>query len=490
MFPDTRTGKYHIMVDTNVAAMLAGSDSVVAALEGNLGIRLGETTPDGLFSLFAAEDLGAGGVAPALLVNDTLYGRMSAVSAGDLVLALRGGRLPLADNEVRAVPTSSLLLRPPSSRPSREEGSLRYRGLEAARCRKPDDVISLIEESRLRGRGGAAFPTGRKWRLARRSGRPVSLVCNADEGEPGAFKDRYILENDPHLLLEGIAIAAHALDAGTAYVYLRGEYRGPGESLRRAARDARRAGLLRDLQLVLYYGGGSYLCGEETALLSSLEGGRGEPRPKPPYPVESGLFGSPTVVNNVETLAAAASVLTAGPQIFRERSPLLFSVCGHVQRPGIYEYPLGTPLVELLEAAGVQGSLKAVLPGGLSSPILAADKAAHLHLDYDDARRAGTALGSGAVIALNTTGSVLRLACRAAEFFAGESCGLCAPCREGTSALSSLLRARVDRSAPRGWMPKALGLCRALSPASLCPGGSSFFSSLETMLLSFPEEFE
>jgi len=483
-------GKYHLQVDTNIAAMLAGSDSVLAGLEENLGIRTGETTTDGLFTLSAVEDLGAGGVSPALLVNDSLFGNMTAAKADTLVAGLRKGRMPPRGKGPRAATVCSLLIRDTSRGIFGTTAGGRYGALEIAGRMEPEEIITLVEQSGLRGRGGAAYPTGRKWRLPARRGRPVYLICNADEGEPGTFKDRHILEHDPHLLLEGIAIAARALRSRTAFVYIRGEYRSPGESLERAAEDARKAGFLTGLDLIVHYGAGSYLCGEETALISSLEGGRGEPRPKPPYPVQRGLYGCPTVVNNVETLAALPSIVTGGPEAFRRSSPLLFSVCGHVNLPGVYEFPLGTPLATLLEAAGgVNGALKAVLVGGLSSRILRADRAERLILDYGPCREAGTSLGSGSVIVMNDTVSISRIADRAAAFFSSESCGLCAPCREGMYVIRRLLRQFREGSASRRTSSKVLELCHGIRATALCPGGISFASSIEAMLSSFPEEF-
>jgi len=487
-------GKYHIQVDTNVPAILAGADALLATLQNRLGIAPGETTANALFSLSRVGDLGAAGTSPALMVNEMLYETMSPEKADSLIDSLTAGVLPSPDRPSRCATACSMLLRN-CSRPE-SETLLQYRqgggygALEAANRMSPADITSLVERAGLRGRGGAGYPTAHKWSLLADDGRPVYLICNADEGEPGTFKDRHILERDPHLLVEGMAIAARAVGARRAFVYLRGEYRAPGASLERAVRDATEAGLLRSLEITVHYGAGSYLCGEETALISSLEGGRGDPRPRPPYPAESGLYGSPTLVNNVETLASLPLILEKGPDSFRASTPLLFSVSGHVNRPGLYEYPLGTPLAALLEAAGgVQGDLKAVIVGGLTSPILTADSARTLILDYAECREAGTSLGSGAVIVMNDTVSIPVIAHRTASFYSVESCGLCAPCREGMFVVSSLLEPLSRASGTTEDYHRVLEVCRGIRGATLCPAGSSFALSIQSMLSSFQAEF-
>jgi NADH:ubiquinone oxidoreductase subunit F (NADH-binding)/NADH:ubiquinone oxidoreductase subunit E len=487
-------GKYHIQVDSNVPAILAGADALLASLQERLGIAPGETTPNALFSLSRVEDLGAAGTSPALMVNETLYETMSPEKADSLVESLSAGILPSPERSSRCATACSMLLRN-CSRPRSEtlsvyRGAGGYRALETAVGMSPDDIISIVERAGLRGRGGAGYPTARKWRLLAGDERPAYLICNADEGEPGTFKDRHILERDPHLLVEGIAVAARAIGARRAFAYLRGEYRAAGASFEGAVRDAKEAGLLRGLEITVHYGAGSYLCGEETALISSLEGGRGEPRPRPPYPTECGLYGSPTVVNNVETLASLPLILEKGPDTFRKATPLLFSVSGHVNKPGLYEHPLGTPLAALLEAAGgVMGDLKAVIVGGLSSPILSADKARTLILDYEECREAGTSLGSGAVIVMNDTVSIPFIAHRTAAFFSAESCGLCAPCREGMHVVSSLLGTIARGRGTTEDCLRILEVCRGIRGSTLCPAGDSFALSIESMLRSFHNEF-
>ena len=277
-------GRYHLQADTNVPALLAGAGEVFQVLKERLGIGDGETTSDGLFTLSAVEDLGCADIAPVIRVNDTVYGHLTPEKALALIDTLEKGEDPVPDLAARHDTTCGILLKnfhvPGVERLDVSLEQAGYRGLEKARVLGRSAVIAAVEESGLRGRGGAAFPTGRKWRLLSRDGRPVYLICNADEGEPGTFKDRRIMEGDPHLLVEGIAIAAHAVGAAGAFVYIRGEYRTAAGRLEQVVEEAREGGLLNDLTVTIHRGAGSYICGEETALIASLEGGRGEPDPQ------------------------------------------------------------------------------------------------------------------------------------------------------------------------------------------------------------------
>ncbi len=366
--------------------------------------------------------------------------------------------------------------------------SERYGALRKARRMGAEEVTREVELSLLQGRGGAGYPSARKWRFLPRDGRPVTLIANADEGEPGTFKDRLVMERAPHLLIEGIAIAAIALGAGRAFIYLRGEYAPLAAILESALAEA--AGALEGLDITVHSGAGSYLCGEETALIASLEGERGEPRPRPPYPADCGLYGAPTIVHNVETLASIPLVVTGGGEAYRRISPRLFSVSGKVRRPGVFEFPRGTPLAALLDAAGgSDGSPKAFIIGGLSSVTLTAGEAEGLTLDDDSCRSRGTALGTGAVIVLNEDIGLPFLARLAASFYAHESCGQCIPCREGTFVIFRQLE-RIDEGKGReGDLSCILGICRAMGPASLCPAGRSFASSIAAMIMKFRGEF-
>jgi NADH-quinone oxidoreductase subunit F len=341
-----------------------------------------------------------------------------------------------------------------------------YQALQKALGMTPDAVIQEVKTSGIRGRGGAGFPAGAKWGFVPKNlDKPRYVVCNADESEPGTFKDRIILERDPHLLIEGCVIAAYAVGSHQVYIYIRGEY---GLSIQRvsdAVREAYAAGLLgRDLfgtgyhcDVTVYAGAGAYICGEETGLLDSLEGKRGHPRLKPPFPAVVGLYGSPTVINNVETLASVPAIIEKGGAWFastgvkNSSGPRIFAVSGHVNRPGLYELEMGkVTLRELIEdhCGGIRNGrkVKAVIPGGASTPMLRAEEL-DCTLDFDAIQAAGSFMGSTAVIVMDETTCIVRAALILTRFFAHESCGQCTPCREGTHWAEGILRRFEDGSA-------------------------------------------
>ena len=338
---------------------------------------------------------------------------------------------------------------------AREHG--RYQTIGATLFDKSQfEVIEEVLDSGLRGRGGAGFPTGLKWRTGpRRSGKPIYLVINADEGEPGTFKDRLIMERDPHRFIEGMIIASYAVGARTSYIYVRGEMLPQIRRLNEALREAYDAGLLgRDiagsqysLDIYVHRGAGAYICGEETALISSLEGYKGQPRLKPPFPTVSGAFANPTVVNNVETVTALPWILQHGAKAYRafgtERSPgsKLFSISGDIGTPGVYEIPLGMPMLEFFElAGGVVGELLGCIPGGSSAPVLDAADCAKACMDYESLQGLGSMLGSGAVCPFNTERDPVAMLTTLTRFYAHESCGQCTPCREGTGYADRVLQ--------------------------------------------------
>ncbi len=311
-------------------------------------------------------------------------------------------------------------------------------------------IIEMVKQSGLRGRGGAGFPTGLKWSFINRTAPGDKyVVVNSDEGEPGTFKDRDILRYNPHALIEGIVICGYAIGAVGGYNYIRGEFREPFDRFEAALAEAREAGLLGndilgsgfDFDIHSHLGAGAYICGEETALLESIEGKKGQPRFKPPFPAMFGLYGRPTVINNTETLASIPDIVRQGPDWFRgigvENSggPKLFSVSGNVARPGNYEVPMGTPFAELLEMAGGMRDgrpCKAVIPGGSSAPVLPGETMMDLTMDYDSIASAGSMLGSGAVIVMDDSNCMVKVLDRISYFYYEESCGQCTPCREGT----------------------------------------------------------
>ncbi len=383
-----------------------------------------------------------------------------------------------------------------------------YRGLRRALSMTPAEVIEEVKASGLRGRGGAGFPTGMKWSFVPQdTGRPVYVVVNFDESEPGTFKDRELVERDPHQLIEGAAIAAYAVQSHAVFVYVRGEFLWPGQVLARAVAEAYDRGFLGpglagsdyDVEVVLHRGAGAYICGEETALLESLEGRRGQPRMRPPFPAAVGLYGCPTVINNVETLCNVPHVLDRGASwyasIGTEKSPgtKVFSVSGRVGRPGNYEVPMGTPARVLIEelAGGVEGGrrLKAWTPGGSSTPFLTAE---HLDvgLDFESIQAAGSLLGTGAVIVTDEADCMVEAALRLVRFYAHESCGKCTPCREGTWWAERVLW-RIEHGLGR---PDDLALLEDLAANMLfrgfCPLLDGAVSPIASTLRHFRDEYE
>jgi NADH-quinone oxidoreductase subunit F len=339
----------------------------------------------------------------------------------------------------------------------------------------PEGVIREVGESGLVGRGGAAFPTGRKWEaVAAQEARPHYLVCNADESEPGTFKDRVLMEGDPFAVLEAMAITAFATGCKTGYVYLRGEYPLAHARLENAIGQARGAGLLDGFEVEIRVGAGAYICGEETALFNSIEGRRGEPRNKPPFPAEVGLHGQPTVVNNVETLVNVLDIVREGGADFAETETRLFCLSGHVDRPGLYEVPVGTTLREVLSLAGAQ-PVKAVLLGGAAGSFLGPDDL-DLPLTFEDTRAAGATLGSGVVMVFGEGADLTDAVLRIASFFRDESCGQCVPCRVGTVRQEEALH-RLAAGRARGSVADEVALLEELAQvmrdASICGLGQT-----------------
>jgi NADH-quinone oxidoreductase subunit F len=382
-----------------------------------------------------------------------------------------------------------------------------YAGLARALAMQPEEVIEEVKASGLRGRGGAGFPAGLKWSFIPKGGdKPKYLVANADESEPGTFKDRLLLEQDPHQFLEGCIICGYAVGAETTYVYVRGEYTRATDVLEAAIADAYREGILgaevmgfsHRHDVYVHSGAGAYICGEETGMLESLEGKRGQPRIKPPFPAVVGAFGCPTVINNVETLANVPHILERGAAWFksigtdeRNTGPKLYAVSGHVERPGTYEFPIGIPFDELLAACGgvwKGRALKAFVPGGASAPVLtAADR--HLAMDFDTLAKAGSMLGSAAVIVMDETTDMVRVAARFAKFFNHESCGQCTPCREGTNWLQMVLE-RIYRGDGRpADLDLVLNVCDHIGGNCLCPLGDAAIGPARSIVEKFRDEF-
>ncbi len=502
LFNTKAVGKYHLQIDTNVPALLMGALEIVAHLEKKLKIKVGETTSDGLFTLSVVEDLGSCGTCPVIQVNDVYYENMTREKVDHLIDSLRKGEMPSRETQYYFGTECNILLK---NREKKNAATLQvyqetggYQSLRKVQQMKPQDVRTEVQDAQLRGRGGAGFPAGTKWGfLPKDDPRPVYLICNADEGEPGTFKDRQIMEYDPHLLIEGIVIAAFAVGAKKAFIYIRGEFRWISTILENAIDEAEKAGLLKNLEIIVHRGAGSYVCGEETALIESIEGKRGNPRYKPPFPANIGLYGCPTVVNNVETLACLPFIIEKGAEGFREigvtnnYGPKLFGVSGHVKKHGVYEFPLGTPLSKIIETAGgVQGKLKAVIVGGLSTPLLTAQEASTLNMSYDDCQKAGTALGSGGIIVMNDTTSIPQIALRTIQFYAHESCGQCTPCREGSFVIKQLLKKILRGQGETKDLDSILSICDPVIGLTLCPTGEAFARPIRAMIRKFRNEFD
>jgi len=372
----------------------------------------------------------------------------------------------------------------------------------------PEQIIEEVKLSGLRGRGGAGFPTGLKWSFINRAAPGDKyIVCNSDEGEPGTCKDRDILRYNPHALVEGMIIAGYAIGAVAGYNYIRGEFWEPYERFEQALEDARAAGLLGknilgsgfDFELHSYLGGGAYICGEETALIESIEGKKGQPRFKPPFPAMFGLYGKPTIINNTETLASIPQILTAGGQWFKDigvensGGPKLFSVSGNVNKPGNFEVPMGTSFAELLEMAGgvTEGrKLKAVIPGGSSAPVIPGDVMMDLTMDYDSIAGAGSMLGSGAVVVIDDSQCMVKLLERMSYFYYEESCGQCTPCREGTGWLHRVVSRIENGKGLQSDLDLLDDVADKIAGKTICALGDAAAMPVAGMLKHFRDEFQ
>ena len=383
-----------------------------------------------------------------------------------------------------------------------------YETLAKALKMEPQKIIDEVKAAGLRGRGGAGFPTGVKWGFLPNNGEPRYLLCNADESEPGTFKDRLMMERAPHQLIEGMIISAFALKAKKSYIYIRGEYTGPAMILEQAIREAYEAGYLGknvlgsgyDCELDLYIGAGAYICGEETGMISSLEGKKGQPKLKPPFPAVQGYLRKPTIVNNVETLAAVVPIIRDGVAEYRkhgtEKSPgtKLFSVSGDVVKPGTYEVPLGYPLKDLIEkeCGGMKPGrkLKAVIPGGSSAPVITADEAMRATLDYENLASIGTMLGSGAVIVIDDSQCMVDLMGTITHFYHHESCGQCTPCREGTGWLNKLVRSVIHGEAKPADVDLLVKVADQMKGRTICALSDAAALPVLSFVQKFRSEFD
>ncbi len=461
-------GKFHVQVCTNISCQLRGGFEIMAHVEKRLGIGNRQTTPNGIFSLEEVECIGACSGAPAMQVNYDFYEDLTPSKVDAILDQFAAGRKPAP------VPVISGALHEPHPaevrvisqrfgiRDSRTlkvyEQNEGYAALKKAlKDMTPDQIIDEMKKSNLRGRGGAGFPTGMKWAFVpKNSPKPKYVVANADESEPGTSKDRPLMEMDPHALIEGMVIAGKAIGSHQGYIYVRGEYRYILDIVDAAIEEAYKAGYLGknilgtgfDFEVCTHTGAGAYECGEETALLDSLEGKRGYPRIKPPFPATAGLYQCPTVVNNVETLSTVPLIIRKGGDWYsslgvpKNGGTRLYSISGHVNNPGIYELPLGFNLNRMINevAGGIANGrkLKAVIPGGSSCPLLSAEEC-DVAMDYDSVAKIGSMLGSGGLVVIDDQTCMVDVARRIMHFYAHESCGWCIPCREGTAWLRKML---------------------------------------------------
>ncbi|OSM06221.1 NADH-quinone oxidoreductase subunit NuoF [Magnetofaba australis] len=389
------------------------------------------------------------------------------------------------------------------------EGRGAYTAAAKALGMPPGDVIEQVKTSGLRGRGGAGFPAGLKWSfIPKDDPRPKYLVCNADEGEPGTCKDRDIMRYDPHMLIEGMIIAGYAVGAQRGYIYIRGEFYREAEVLQAAVDEAYANGKLGEkimgtevtFNLYVHRGAGAYVCGEESALLESLEGKKGQPRLKPPFPANVGLYGCPTVINNVETLASVPAIIENGGQWYadlgveKSSGTKIFCVSGHVNKPGNYEVELGTPLKTLIEeyAGGVRGgwdNLKGVIPGGSSTPVLTREQCETVTMDYDAIAKAGSMLGAGSVIVMDQSVCIVKAIARLSNFYRHESCGQCTPCREGTGWLAQVVNRIEDGQGQMKDLELLESVCANISGKTICALGDAAAMPIQGAIKAFRDEW-
>jgi NADH-quinone oxidoreductase subunit F len=512
-------GKHHVQVCTNVACMLCGGTELLEHAKKRLEIGNRETTKDGMFSLEEVECIGACTGAPAMQVNYDFYENVTTRNFDRLIEELDKGQHPApvpvtsgALHERNKLETPLISKRWGIQDSRKIDVALQlgaYQALDKALKQfTPEQLIDEVKKSNLRGRGGAGFSTGMKWSFVpKNSPKPKYVICNADESEPGTCKDRPLMEMDPHQLIEGIIIAGRAIDAHRGFIYIRGEYRYVLDIVETAIGEAYSRGYLGknilgsgfDFDLLIHTGAGAYECGEESALMESLEGKRGNPRIKPPFPAVVGLYGCPTIINNVETLSAVPAIILEGGEAYANRGTpknggtRLLCVSGHVNKPGIYEIPLGMNMKKFLEevAGGIPGGkrLKAIIPGGSSCPLFKADEI-DIAMDYDTVAKAGSMLGSGGMVVIDEDTCMVDMARRIMHFYAHESCGWCIPCREGTAWLQKTL----DRFHAGYGRQEDIGLIGDLASNMLgrtfCPLGDAAAMPTISIVEKFRNEFE
>jgi NADH-quinone oxidoreductase subunit F len=509
MFRFKPEGKTLLEFCTTLSCALAGAEELMHGTCKKLGIQPGGTSADGKFTVKGVECLAACGGAPAVQVNGEW---LEHAREGDIDKVLAGQSL-LRKFDWPKSPGEPVLFRNVWKKDSGALDTYKagggYLNLKKYLSMTPDEIIDVVKKSGLRGRGGAGFPTGLKWTfLPKDNPKPRYLCVNADESEPGTYKDRVFLEHDPHQLIEATVVSCHAIRSKQAYIYIRGEFHEGFRTLDKALREAYAAGYVGkniqgtgvDVEIAVHRGAGSYECGEETALIESLEGKRGQPRLKPPFPAVVGLYGCPTIVNNVETLVNVPLILERGPEWFaalgteKNGGPKLFSISGDVVRPGSYEAGLGKiTLRQLIQdyAGGVKPGrkLKAVVPGGSSTPILRADEI-DIAMDFDSVAKAGSMLGSAGTIVMDDSRCMVWAAKNLMYFYKHESCGKCTPCREGTGWLLRLLTRLEDGQGAERDIETILKVSDSIAGKTVCPFGDAAIAPPQSNIAKFREEFE
>jgi NADH-quinone oxidoreductase subunit F len=501
LFHDQPTGRTTIHICTDPSCGLANADDVLHSVCQRLGIQDGETTADGEYTVLHSPCLGLCDHAPAALISQRELGERSYAPIEDIDCLLnvceQGRRTHVSGEGVMLAG-----FQPQRAQTLSEYGD--YAALrKAIQTMTPETMIAEVEASGLIGRGGAAFPTGMKWKLTRQSpAQPHYMVCNADESEPGTFKDRVLMEGKPHLLLEGLTLAGYAIGAEKGYLFVRGEYPEATHHLQTAISEAEAAGLLGknimgsefSFHVELRRGAGAYICGEETALFEAIEGKRGFPRVKPPYPTTHGLFGKPTAVNNVETLCVIPLIAQHGAAWFRQwgtensTGTKLVSISGHVQRTGVYEIVPGITLREFIErdCGGVVGKLQAVLMGGAAGTFLTPDEI-DVPMTFENLRAIGSTFGSGAIMVFNDTVDLRDVLLRLARFFQHESCGKCFPCQLGTQRQLEIIERAYQPQVGDSQRLQDIGI--TMTEASLCGLGQTAASAVMSAMKRFPELF-
>jgi NADH-quinone oxidoreductase subunit F len=512
-------GKHHVQVCTNVACMLRGGNELLDRAKKRLNIGNKETTSDGVFSLEEVECIGACTGAPAMQVNYDYYENLTPLKFDRIIETLDAGRKPdpepvtsgaLHPRSAQEIPLISKHWGIPNSRSIdtyiQNEG---YQALDKAlKQMEPGQIIEEVKKSGLRGRGGAGFPTGMKWSFVPKdSPKPKYLICNADESEPGSCKDRPLMELDPHQLIEGMVIAGRAFDAHKGFIYIRGEYRyvldimdvALGEAYQRGYLGRNILGTGFDFELLTHTGAGAYECGEESALMESLEGKRGYPRIKPPFPAVVGLYGCPTVINNAETLSSVPAIIRIGGDAYaamgtpKNGGTRMLCISGHVVKPGIYEVPLGLNMKSFIyeSCGGIPGGkkIKAVIPGGSSCPFLTASEI-DIPMDYDSLAKAGSMLGSGGMVVMDEDTCMVDMARRVMHFYSHESCGWCIPCREGTSWLTKTLDRFHAGYGTSQDITNVLELSKNMLGRTFCALGDAAAMPTISIVEKFRNEFE